>query len=183
MKKLLVIDGNSILNRAFYGVRPLSTKDGVPTNAVFGFVNIINRNIELVRPDYCAVAFDVHAPTFRHNMFDGYKAGRKPMPEELAAQFPYAKQSLTVLGLTCVELPGYEADDLLGTFAKMANGQGIEAYILTGDRDSLQLIGDGTTVLLATNNESVKFDRAAFVEKYGVQPEQFVDVKSLMGDS
>ena len=183
MKKLLVIDGNSILNRAFYGVRPLSTKDGVPTNAVFGFVNIINRNIELVRPDYCAVAFDVHAPTFRHNMFDGYKAGRKPMPEELAAQFPYAKQSLTVLGLTCVELSGYEADDLLGTFAKMANGQGIEAYILTGDRDSLQLIGDSTTVLLATNNESVKFDRAAFVEKYGVQPEQFVDVKSLMGDS
>ncbi len=183
MKKLLVIDGNSILNRAFYGVRPLSTKDGVPTNAIFGFVNIINRNIETVKPDYCAVAFDLHAPTFRHKMYAEYKAGRKPMPEELAAQFPYAKQCLSVLGMSCVELEGYEADDILGTFAKMANGQGVEAYILTGDRDSLQLIGDSTTVLLATNSDSIKFDRAAFVEKYGVQPEQFVDVKSLMGDS
>ncbi len=183
MKKLLVIDGNSILNRAFYGVRPLSTKDGVPTNAIFGFINIINRNIEAVEPDYCAVAFDVHAPTFRHGMFDEYKAGRKPMPEELAAQFPYAKQCLSVLGIPSVELAGYEADDILGTFAKMANEEGVEAYILTGDRDSLQLIGDKTTVLLATNNDSLHFDRTAFFEKYGVQPEQFVDVKALMGDT
>ena len=183
MKKLLVIDGNSILNRAFYGVRPLSTKDGIPTNAIFGFINIINKNTELVKPDFCAVAFDVHAPTFRHNMYGDYKAGRKPMSEELAAQFPYAKQALSVLGITALELSGYEADDILGTLSKQANGEGVEAYILTGDRDSLQLIGDNTTVLLATNSDSVKFDRAAFVEKYGVQPEQFVDVKSLMGDS
>ncbi len=183
MKKLLVIDGNSILNRAFYGVRPLSTKDGVPTNAIFGFINIINRNIELVEPDFCAVAFDVHAPTFRHGMFDAYKAGRKPMPQELAEQFPYAKKCLEVLGISVSELAGYEADDILGTFAKMANEAGHEAYILTGDRDSLQLIGDKTTVLLATNNESIRFDRAAFFEKYGVQPEQFVDVKALMGDT
>ncbi len=183
MKKLLVIDGNSILNRAFYGVRPLSTKDGIPTNAIFGFVNIINKHTEALKPDYCAVAFDVHAPTFRHNMYSEYKAGRKPMPEELAAQFPYAKQCLSVLGMNCVELAGYEADDILGTFAKAANAEGVEAYILTGDRDSLQLIGDHTTVLLATNNDSLNFDRAAFCEKYGVQPEQFVDVKSLMGDS
>ena len=121
MKKLLVIDGNSILNRAFYGVRPLSTKDGVPTNAIFGFVNIINKNIELVKPDFCAVAFDLHAPTFRHNMYSEYKAGRKPMPEELAAQFPYTKEIIRALGYSCVELEGYEADDILGTFAKTAN--------------------------------------------------------------
>ena len=183
MKKLLVIDGNSILNRAFYGVRPLSTKDGIPTNAIFGFINIINRHIEAISPDYCAVAFDVHAPTFRHNMYTEYKAGRKPMPEELRDQFPYAKQCLSVLGMRSVELAGYEADDILGTFAKAANAEGVEAYILTGDRDSLQLIDDNTTVLLATNNDSLKFDRATFLEKYGVQPEQFVDVKSLMGDS
>ena len=183
MKKLLVIDGNSILNRAFYGVRPLSTKDGIPTNAIFGFINIINKNIELIEPDFCAVAFDVHAPTFRHEMFSEYKAGRRPMPEELAAQFPYAKKCLQVLGISCTELAGYEADDILGTLAKMANAEGHEAYVLTGDRDSLQLIGDKTTVLLATNSDSVRFDRAAFFEKYGVQPEQFVDVKALMGDT
>ncbi len=182
MKKLLVIDGNSILNRAFYGVKPLTTKDGIPTNAVFGFVNIINRNIEQVSPDFCAVAFDLKAPTFRHNMFDGYKAGRRAMPEELAEQLPYAKQAVEALGLSVLELAGYEADDILGTLAKMADAD-THSYILTGDRDSLQLINDKTTVLLATNAEPLTFDRAAFFEKYGVQPEQFVDVKALMGDS
>ncbi len=182
MKKLLVIDGNSILNRAFYGVKPLTTKDGIPTNAIFGFVNIINRNLEQIMPDYCAVAFDLKAPTFRHNMFDGYKAGRRPMPEELAEQLPYAKQAVEVLGLSVLELAGYEADDILGTLSKMADDD-THSYILTGDRDSLQLINDKTTVLLATNAEPLSFDRAAFFEKYGVQPEQFVDVKALMGDS
>lgn len=182
MKKLLVIDGNSILNRAFYGVRPLSTKDGIPTNAVFGFVNILNRNIEALKPDYAAVAFDLRAPTFRHKMYEDYKKGRRAMPDELAAQFPYAKQAVGVLGLTVLEKEGYEADDILGTLAYMADSD-THTYILTGDRDSLQLINDKTTVLLATNNEPVTFDRAAFFEKYGVQPEQFVDVKALMGDS
>ena len=182
MKKLLVIDGNSILNRAFYGVRPLSTKDGIPTNAVFGFINIINRNLELVSPDFCAAAFDLKAPTFRHKMYGEYKAGRKPMPEELAAQFPYAKQALAALGITVIEKEGYEADDILGTFAENADDT-TETFILTGDRDSLQLINDKTTVLLATNAEPITFDRAAFRAKYGVDPEQFVDVKALMGDS
>ncbi len=182
MKKLLVIDGNSILNRAFYGVKPLTTKDGIPTNAVFGFVNIINRNLEQVAPDYCAVAFDLKAPTFRHDMFDGYKAGRRAMPEELAEQFPYAKQAVAAMGITVLEKAGYEADDILGTLSEMADAD-THTYILTGDRDSLQLINDKTTVLLATNAEPLTFDRAAFVEKYGVQPEQFVDVKALMGDS
>ncbi len=182
MKKLLVIDGNSILNCAFYGVKPLTTKDGIPTNAVFGFVNIINRNLEQVSPDYCAVAFDLKAPTFRHKMYDAYKAGRRAMPEELAEQFPYAKQAVCALGLTVLEKEGYEADDILGTLASMADAD-THSYILTGDRDSLQLINDKTTVLLATNSEPLTFDRKAFFEKYGVQPEQFVDVKALMGDS
>lgn len=182
MKKLLVIDGNSILNRAFYGVRPLSTKDGIPTNAVYGFINIINRNLDLVSPDYCAAAFDLKAPTFRHRMYSDYKAGRKPMPDELAAQFPYAKQALKALGISIVEKEGYEADDILGTFAATA-GEDIKTFILTGDRDSLQLIDDKTTVLLATNAEPITFDREMFSEKYGVRPDQFVDVKALMGDS
>lgn len=182
MKKLLVIDGNSILNRAFYGVKPLTTKDGIPTNAVFGFVNIINRNVEQLAPDYCAVAFDLKAPTFRHKMFDAYKAGRRAMPEELAEQFPYAKRAVRALGLTVLEREGYEADDILGTLASLADAD-THSYILTGDRDSLQLINDKTTVLLATNAEPITFDRAAFFAKYGIQPEQFVDVKALMGDS
>lgn len=182
MKKLLVIDGNSILNRAFYGVRPLSTKDGIPTNAVYGFINIINRNLDLVSPDYCVAAFDLKAPTFRHKMYSDYKAGRKPMPEELATQFPYAKQALAALGVSVVEKAGYEADDILGTFAQNA-GEDVRTFILTGDRDSLQLIDDKTTVLLATNAEPITFDRAAFTEKYGIAPEQFVDVKALMGDT
>lgn len=182
MKKLLAIDGNSILNRAFYGVKPLSTKDGIPTNAVFGFVNILNRNIELIKPDYCAVAFDLKAPTFRHKMYEDYKAGRHATPDELIAQFPYAKQAVEALGLTVLELEGYEADDILGTLAAEAD-ENTESYILTGDRDSLQLINDKTKVLLATNAEPLTFDRAAFVDKYSVQPEQFVDVKALMGDS
>lgn len=182
MKKLLVIDGNSILNRAFYGVKPLSSSEGIPTNAIFGFVNILNKNLEAIKPDYAAVAFDLKAPTFRHKMYDGYKSGRKGMPEELAEQLPYAKQIVTILGLTVLEKEGYEADDILGTLAALADDS-TDSYILTGDRDSLQLINDKTTVLLATNNEPITFNRAAFVEKYGVQPEQFVDVKALMGDS
>ena len=182
MKKLLVVDGNSILNRAFYGVKPLSTSEGIPTNAVFGFINILNRNLETVEPDLCAIAFDLKAPTFRHKMYSEYKAGRREMPEELAEQFPYAKEASKILGFNLFELEGYEADDILGTLAAKADAD-TETYILTGDRDSLQLISDKTKILLATNNEPITYDRAAFFEKYGVEPEQFVDVKALMGDS
>ena len=114
-KKLLAVDGNSILNRAFYGVRPLTTKDGFPTNALYGLVTMISRQAEALSPDYCAVAFDLKAPTFRHKMFDAYKAGRKPMPEELAQQFPVAKELLLAMGYHVLELEGYEADDILGT--------------------------------------------------------------------
>ncbi|MBO5415753.1 MAG: DNA polymerase I [Clostridia bacterium] len=183
MKKILVVDGNSILNRAFYGVHPLTTKDGLHTNAVFGMYTILSKNIGVVKPDYCVVAFDLKAPTFRHKMFDGYKANRKGMPEELAEQLPYAKECMRGMGLSVLELEGYEADDILGTVSAHAAKEEIHSYVLTGDRDSLQLIDADTTVLLATNKETVNFDREHFREVYGIEPSQFVDVKALMGDS
>ena len=183
MKKLLVIDGNSILNRAFYGIRLLTNKNGLYTNAVYGMANIIERQIESVKPDYCVVAFDLKAPTFRHKAYDGYKANRKGMPEELAVQLPYAKQCMEYMGCKVLSVEGYEADDILGTLSAMAASNGVEAYILTGDRDSLQLIGDNVKVLLVKTKETLCFDRALFRETYGVEPEQFVDVKALMGDT
>ena len=184
MKKVLAIDGNSILNRAFYGIKLLSSRKGVYTNAVYGMVNIVTKQIEQLAPDYCAVAFDVRKPTFRHKMYDEYKAGRHETPPELLMQFPIAKQCMEALGLVTVELEGYEADDILGTVAALAGREeDCHAYLLTGDRDSLQLISDHTTVLLATNQDTLNFDSAAFREKYGVDSSQFVDVKALMGDS
>ena len=183
MKKILVVDGNSILNRAFYGIRILTNKDGLPTNAVYGMVTILSRHLEALDPDYCAVAFDLKAPTFRHEMFEGYKANRHGMPEELAAQLPYAKECMHDMGFTVLEAPGFEADDILGTIAARAEAEGVSAYVLTGDRDSLQLISDTTHVLLATNKDTIEFDKNEFAEKYGIVPEQFVDVKALMGDS
>ena len=183
MKKLLVIDGNSILNRAFYGIRLLTNKDGLYTNAIYGMATIIERHISHISPDYCAVAFDLKAPTFRHKMYDGYKAQRKGMPEELAIQLPYAKDCMAKMGCRVLSLEGYEADDILGTLASFAASEGVQAYILTGDRDSLQLIGDTTHVLLAKTKETLDVGREEFKETYGISPEQFVDVKALMGDS
>ncbi|MBQ9774294.1 MAG: DNA polymerase I [Clostridia bacterium] len=182
-KKLLAVDGNSILNRAFYGIRPLTTKDGFPTNALYGLVTMITRQADSISPDYCAVAFDLKAPTFRHKMFDAYKAGRRPMPEELAQQLPVAKELLSAMGYHVLELEGYEADDILGTLAQMCDDADCDAYLLTGDRDSLQLIDPHVHVLLATNTETVEMDETKFMEKYGVPSSVFVDVKALMGDS
>ncbi len=183
MKKMLVIDGNSILNRAFYGIRLLTNKEGLYTNAIYGMVTMISRHLENLCPDYCAVAFDLKAPTFRHKMYDGYKANRKGMPEELAIQLPYAKQCMEHMGLHVVTCEGYEADDILGTLAyEMAKNE-IHTYVLTGDRDSLQLINDRVTVLLAKTKETVLFDKNEFRNQYGISPEYFVDVKALMGDS
>lgn len=184
MKNLLVIDGNSILNRAFYGIRLLTNRQGLYTNALFGMVNMIQKQLDALSPDYAAIAFDLHAPTFRHQMYDEYKAGRKPMPEELRVQMPYAKQLARAMGLTVLELEGYEADDILGTLSNMACGaEDVRAYVLTGDRDSLQLINDHVHVLLAGNADTVEYDAQAFLNKYGVRPDQYVDVKALMGDS
>lgn len=184
MKKILVIDGNSIINRAFYGVRPLTTKSGKHTNAIFGMINIISKQLNSIKPDYAAVAFDVKHPTFRHRMFAEYKAGRHATPEELLSQFADAKECLSLMGLHILELPGYEADDIQGTIAKMAHGhEDTISYVLSGDRDLLQLIDDKVTVLLVTNAETKKMDEDAFREEYGISPADFVDMKALMGDS
>lgn len=184
MKKILVIDGNSIINRAYYGMRPLTTKSGKTTHAVYGMINIISRQLSALKPDYAAVAFDLKAPTFRHKMYEGYKAGRHPTPEDLISQFPDAKECLSLMGLHVLELSGYEADDIQGTVAKMAHSQpDTEGYILSGDRDLLQLIDDKVTVLLATNAETKEMNRNAFREEYGIDPELFVEMKALMGDS
>ena len=183
IKKMLVIDGNSILNRAYYGIRPLTNKNGLYTHAVYGMINIISRHVDSLRPDYCVVAFDLKAPTFRHKMYDGYKANRKGMPEELAVQLPYAKACMSALGYRVLTCEGYEADDILGTLAKSASRDGVHAYILTGDRDSLQLIDDGVSVLLVKTKETIEYTEGVFFENYGVKPDVFVDVKALMGDS
>ncbi|MCI8388588.1 MAG: DNA polymerase I [Clostridiales bacterium] len=185
MKTLLAVDGNSILNRAFYGIRPLTTSAGLYTHAVYGFANILARQIEEVKPDAFAVAFDVKAPTFRHKQYEGYKANRKGMPEELAVQLPYAKRCAECMGARVLTLEGWEADDILGTLAELGAADEDEwrVDILTGDRDSLQLISDSTMILLATNADTIHVDRDKFIEMYGVKPEQFVDVKALMGDA
>ncbi len=180
MKKLLAVDGNSILNRAFYGIRPLTTKEGLQTNAVYGFINILQKHIEALKPDALAVAFDLKAPTFRHQKYDGYKATRKGMPEELAVQLPYAKLCAEAMGANVLTLEGYEADDILGTLSALPD---YFCYVLTGDRDSLQLIDENTTVLLAGNSDTVSFDTARFTETYGITPDKFIDLKALMGDS
>ncbi|MBQ7910472.1 MAG: DNA polymerase I [Clostridia bacterium] len=185
MKKLLCIDGNSILNRSFYGIRLLTTKDGFPTNALYGLVNVISRELETLKPDYAAIAYDLKAPTFRHKMYADYKAGRHAMPDELRAQMPVSREFARMLGLHILDMEGYEADDILGTLAAMAEAdpEDCMAYLLTGDKDSLQLISPRVHVLLAGNNATTDMDEAAFMERYGVRPDRFVDVKALMGDS
>ncbi|MBQ9749406.1 MAG: DNA polymerase I [Clostridia bacterium] len=183
MPKLLAVDGNSILNRQFYGIRPLTTSSGLFTQAVYGFLNVLFSQLDALRPDYVAVAFDLKAPTFRHKIYPEYKAGRHAMPPELAMQFPYAKKCISALGIKVIELEGYEADDILGTLSAMAEREGVESYLLTGDRDSYQLISDKTTVLYASNQSTVPFTEKEFCEKYTIKPSQFIDLKALMGDS
>ena len=185
--KLMVIDGNSILNRAFYGVRPLSTRDGIPTNAVFGFLNILLKLIEEEKPEGLCVTFDVKAPTFRHLSYEGYKAQRKPMPEDLVAQLPIIREMLDAMSIPRYELPGWEADDLIGTIARLDEEAGWETVVVTGDKDSLQLIDDHVTVKLVTSRMGQTTTRdmtpAAFREEYGFDPIHIIDLKALMGDS
>lgn len=181
--KLLVIDGNSIINRAYYGIKLLSTKDGVYTNAVFGFLNMMKRFEDMCSPDAVAVAFDVHAPTFRHKMYDAYKAGRHAMPDELRSQMPIVKNLLHLLGIKTVECEGWEADDILGTLAARCREDGNECFIATGDRDSLQLAHGGVKVLLAKTKSTDVMDEQAIAVEYGVTPQQLIQVKALQGDS
>ncbi|HAZ18717.1 MAG TPA: DNA polymerase I, partial [Clostridiales bacterium] len=146
MKKLVIFDGNSIMNRAYYGVRPLTNKEGLYTHAIFGYLNILKKHLDAIQPEYAAVAFDLKAPTFRHLAYPDYKATRKAMPEELQVQVPYVWEVTALLGIHCLMKEGYEADDILGTVANDAEKHGIFSYVVTGDKDSLQLVSDHTTV-------------------------------------
>ena len=185
--RLLVIDGNSIANRAFYGIKLLTTKDGRYTNAIFGFLNIMNSLLRECEPDEVAVAFDLKSPTFRHEMYEDYKGTRHGMPDELAQQMPILKELLTDLGYRQVTAKGWEADDILGTLAAACEARKDDCFLATGDRDSLQLVSETTTVLLATNamgrSKTVTMDLDAIHDKYGIEPKQLIEVKSLMGDA
>ena len=185
--KLMVLDGNSIINRAFYGVKPLTTRDGLYTNAIFGFLNMLQRFIDEEQPEALCVAFDRREPTFRHEADASYKATRKGMPEELAQQMPVMKQVLCAMSIPCYEMVGYEADDLLGTISRRCEKRGWECVIVTGDRDSLQLITDRTRVKLVTTRmgqtSTADMTPALFREQYGFDPIHMIDLKALMGDT
>ena len=190
MSRLLVVDGNSIMNRAFYGImgsKMLMTKDGTYTNAVYGFLAIIFKVIDDLKPEYMAVAFDLKAPTERHKRYEGYKANRHGMPDELRAQMPIIKDVLRAMNITIIEKEGYEADDVLGTLSKRGEESGVDVTILSGDRDTFQLATDKVTIRIprtkAGKTEEDDFDRAKVIETYGVEPKQLIEVKGLMGDN
>ena len=187
MKKLLILDANSIVNRGFYAVRPLTNKDGLNTNAIFGFLNIFFKYFDEIKPDYVAAAFDVSAPTFRHKMYDGYKATRHKMPDELREQIPVLKDVLSAMNIPILELAGYEADDIIGTVSRVCEEQEVNCCVLTGDRDDLQLASDKTHIHLVItkmgNTETTVYDDKKVFEKYGVTPSEFIDLKAIMGDS
>ena len=185
--KLVILDGNSIVNRAFYGIRQLSAPDGTPTNGIYGFLAILRKLIDAEKPDSLCVAFDLKAPTFRHKRYDGYKAQRKGMPEELAVQIPILKEVLDEMGILRLELEGYEADDLLGTVGKRCEASGWDCRIVTGDKDSFQLISDATHVCHVKSRmgqtETKEYTPELFREEYGFEPVHIIDLKALMGDS
>jgi len=187
-KVMFIIDGNSLINREYYGVPPLTSRSGIYTNAILGFINKLIKYTDQLSPDYAAVAFDLPAPTFRHHVYSGYKASRKGMPDELAMQLPYVKEVCGLFGFNVISESGYEADDILGTIAKKCVGAGTspaptKTYILTGDRDSFQLISDNVTVLYSSNTAVTEYTPQKIYEDYGVEPKQLIDVKALMGDS
>ncbi len=185
--KLLILDGNSMMNRAYFGVRPLTTRDGLYTHAVYGFLNILERMIKEEQPEAVCVSFDLHGPTFRHLQYDGYKANRHGMPEELAQQMPVIKQVLTAMNIPIYECQGWEADDVIGTVGKICGNNDWDCVIATGDRDSLQLIDDHVHVKLVIcrpgQTTTTLYDVDTFREEYGFAPERIIDLKALMGDS
>ena len=184
---LMILDGNSIVNRAFYGVRPLTAPDGTPTNAVYGFLAILRRLLDEVKPDALCVAFDLKDPTFRHRAYEGYKAQRRPMPEDLAAQMPVLKDVLDAMGIRRYEISGYEADDILGTAAAVCEKQGWRCTVVSGDKDSLQLISEQTTVCNVRTakgqTDTIFYTPQRFAGEYGFTPDKMIDLKALMGDS
>ncbi|MDS0526178.1 DNA polymerase I [Clostridium sp. SHJSY1] len=184
MERLLILDSNSLMNRAFYALPPLTNSEGIHTNAIYGFTNMLLKMKEDFKPDYIVAAFDRKAPTFRHVEYDDYKAGRKKMPEELAEQFPLIKEILKLLSINIFEIDGFEADDIIGTVARVAEKNNIEVYVVTGDKDALQLATDKVKVVITKKGvtETAIYDEKTFVEEYNVTPTQFIDVKGLMGD-
>ncbi|MBE6974720.1 MAG: DNA polymerase I [Ruminococcaceae bacterium] len=185
--KLLILDGNSVINRAFYGVRPLTTRDGLFTNAIYGFLNILERMEKEEQPDAVCVSFDMHGPTFRHLRYDGYKATRHGMPEELAQQMPVMKEVLQAMNIPIYECPGWEADDIIGTVGQICSNNGWECVVVTGDRDSLQLIDENVHIKLVISKPgqttATLYTYGKFYEEYGFEPKKLVDLKALMGDS
>ena len=185
--KLLILDGNSVINRAYFGVKPLTTRDGLYTHAIFGFLNILERMQKEEQPDAVAVAFDLHGPTFRHLRYDGYKATRHGMPEELAQQMPVMKQVLRAMSIPIYECQGWEADDVIGTVGRICSNNAWQCVIVTGDRDSLQLIDDNVNVKLVISKpgqtNATLYDRAQFEAEYGFEPKKLIDLKALMGDA
>ncbi|MBX7368683.1 DNA polymerase I [Clostridium chauvoei] len=184
MERLLILDSNSLLNRAFYAIPPLTTSDGTHTNAVYGFTNMLFKMKDEIKPDYIVAAFDKKGPTFRHKEYEEYKAGRKKMPPELAEQFPLIKELLGLLAINVYEIDGFEADDIIGSLAKYAEKNGIEVYVVTGDKDALQLASHNINVVITKKGvtETAIYDEKTFIEEFNVTPTQFIDVKGLMGD-
>ena len=182
MNKLVLIDGNSLINRAFYATPPLSAKDGTPTNAVYAFVNMLVRIIGDIKPRYMLVAFDRKEPTFRHEMYADYKGTRKPMPEDLRPQIDLMKKVLDTMGISRYEQAGIEADDIIGSMAKRYKG---DTIIITGDKDSFQLVDETTSVYFTRRGitETEIYSNENFKEKTGIEPIQIIDLKSMMGDS
>ena len=190
MDKFVLVDGNSIMNRAFYGImgsKMLTTTDGTYTNAVYGFLAILFKLLEDVKPKYIAVAFDLKAPTARHKMYEGYKANRKGMPDELAEQMPIIKEILKAMNIDIIEKEGYEADDILGTLSCYGEKQGLDVIILSGDRDTFQLATNKVTIRIphtkAGKSETDEYNKEKIIEKYGIEPKQLIEVKGLQGDT
>ena len=186
-KKIMLVDGNSIVNRAFYGVPLLTNSNGQYTNAIYGFFNILFKLIDEDKPDYLGIAFDLKAPTFRHIKYDGYKGTRKGMPDELAEQMPALKELLSALNIKQYSFEGFEADDILGTLSRSAEENGLETIVVSGDRDLLQIASDKLKVRIPKTKggktETEDYYAADVIAKYGVTPSEFIDVKALMGDT
>ena len=190
MKKLVLIDGNSIMNRSFYGImgsKALTTKDGKYTNAIYGFLAILFKLLEEEKPDYIGVTFDLKAPTARHKMYEGYKANRKGMPTELAEQMPIIKDVLRAMNIDIIEKEGYEGDDVIGTLSRYGEQKGLEVVILSGDRDTFQLATDNVRINIPRTKggktETERFNRDKVKEVYGIEPKQLIEVKGLQGDA
>ena len=186
MDRIIIIDGNSLINRAYYAMaRPMITREGIYTQGIYGFLNMLSKIEEDYAPTHMAVAWDLKAPTFRHKEYDAYKAGRKSMPAELAMELPIMKEILEAKGIKNLSVEGFEADDVIGTVSKMADAAGMDTMIITGDRDALQLASDTVKVIITKKGitEFELYDAEKMQERYQLTPSQFIDLKGLMGDS